>query len=165
VRVFPDVGHRPASDFRLSEEGDGVPRTVRKGRNQALFRQVNERIAEIAADYAVANGVADFVCECSHLGCTEQVKMPTTAYGRIRDELTTFIVLAGHEDLEHEEVVERHDGYLIVRSILGIAPASEQHPALDTRSPRVEPARGSAHAGDPREPTLSPEQRLESRSP
>jgi hypothetical protein len=98
-----------------------VPQVARKARNQALFREVNERIAELAAHFEVASGPQAFVCECSKLGCTELLLLPAAAYHRLRDDPTTFLVLTGHEDLDHETVVERTAGYLLVRNKPGVA--------------------------------------------
>jgi hypothetical protein len=106
--VPPDVNQR--------RRGIEVPQGARKARNQALFREVNERIAELAAHFEVASGPQAFVCECSQLGCTELLRLPAAAYRRLRDDPTTFLVLTGHEDLDHETVVERADGYLLIRS-------------------------------------------------
>ncbi|MFL5937171.1 MAG: hypothetical protein ACJ744_00895 [Gaiellaceae bacterium] len=92
-----------------------MPQVARKARNQALYREVNERIAELAAHFEVASGPQAFVCECSQLGCTELLQLPAAAYRRLRDDPTTFLVLTGHEDLDHETVVERADGYLLIR--------------------------------------------------
>jgi len=113
LRVRPDVDQR--------RRRNDVPQVARKARNQALFREVNERIAELAAHFEVASGPQAFVCECSQLGCTELLRLPATAYSRLRDDPTTFLVLAGHEDLDHETVLERTDGYLLVRNKPGVA--------------------------------------------
>ena len=83
-------------------------------RTESLFRDVNERIAETAERFDSDD--AAFVCECSQLGCSELLQLPAAAYGRLRDDHTTFLVLTGHEDLDHETVVERADGYLLVRN-------------------------------------------------
>jgi hypothetical protein len=110
-----------------------VPQVARKARNQALFREVNERIAELAAHFEVATGPQAFICECSQLGCTQLVELPAAAYSRLRDDPTTFLVLDGHEDLEHETVVEHAHGYLLVRNKTGVA-AQVAH---ETAKPRI----------------------------
>jgi hypothetical protein len=92
-----------------------VPQVARKAQNQTLFREVNERIAELAAHFEGASGPQAFACECSQLGCTELSQLAAAAYRRLRDDPTTFLVLTGHEDVDHETVVERADGYLLVR--------------------------------------------------
>jgi len=98
-----------------------MPRVGRKARNQALFRQVNERIAEQAAGWEVQTEAQSFVCECSHTSCTEQIELPVLAYARVREDPTTFLILPGHEDLEHEEVLTDEGSYLIVRNRPGLA--------------------------------------------
>jgi len=104
-----------------SDEGFDLPQRARKAKNQALFREVNERIAELAARFGVASGPQAFICECSQVGCTECLELPVAAYARVRDDPATFLVLAGHEDLDHELVLERSDGYLLVRNKPGVA--------------------------------------------
>lgn len=92
-----------------------MPRDERKAKNQALFRQVNERMAETAATLdAGAGAVQAFICECSHIGCRELVEIPTALYERVRVDPALFLVLSGHEDLGHEKIVEDHGDHLIV---------------------------------------------------
>jgi hypothetical protein len=98
-----------------------MPQAERKARNQALFRQVNERIAEQASSWDVQSETQTFVCECSHIGCSEQIELSVLAYERVREDSTTFLVLPGHEDLEHERVLADQGDYLIVRNKPGLA--------------------------------------------
>jgi hypothetical protein len=100
-----------------------MPRVERKARNQALFRQVNERIAEQASNWEAQPEAQLFICECSRIGCTAQVELPALAYARVREDPTTFLILGGHEDLDHEEVLADEGNYLIVRNRPG--PAAE----------------------------------------
>lgn len=95
-------------------EEDDVPRSVRRQHNRALFRDVNERIAGLAPD--APGQLQEFICECSHLGCAAHMLLPLSAYAATRQEATTFLVVPGHEDSEHDEVVVRLPQYLIVRS-------------------------------------------------
>ena len=109
--------------FRESASGEefDLPQPARKVQNQALFREVNERIAELAAHFEVATGPQSFICECSQVWCTKRLELPIAAYTRLRDDPATFLILAGHEDLDHETVVERSAGYLLVRNKPGVA--------------------------------------------
>jgi len=104
-----------------SDEKFDLSQPARKAKNQALFREVNERIAELAARFEVATGPQTFICECSQAGCTEYLELPVAAYTRSRDDPATFVIRAGHEDLDHETVLERTDGYLLVRNKPGVA--------------------------------------------
>jgi len=88
------------------------PRELRVGRNQDLFREVNERIAELAVH--TPGDIFIIVCECANTGCAEMVKLPLEEYGRIRSEPGLYVVLFGHEGTEPVE--ERHSDYLVVRT-------------------------------------------------
>jgi hypothetical protein len=89
-------------------------REERIARNEALFRNVNERVRELATQFADAEPVA-FVCECGQSDCAESLPVPLSDYERIRADSTQFIVAPGHEVPEVERIVERKDGYDVVR--------------------------------------------------
>jgi hypothetical protein len=93
------------------------PREERLAQNEALFREVNERIAEVATHFIeveTTGEVVEFTCECGHLECAERLAMTVAEYETIRAESTRFAVLPGHELPEVESVVERHPTYLVV---------------------------------------------------
>ena len=60
----------------------------RLARNQALFREVNERVEKIAGD----NNAVEFVCERSNTECIESVELTLAAYERIRSNSTWFVI-------------------------------------------------------------------------
>jgi len=93
-----------------------VPQAERQARNQALFREVNDRIAELSAGWDVATEKQLFFCECSHTGCTAKMLIPVADYAQIREDPTACLVFPGHEELEREEVLVRLPDYLIVRN-------------------------------------------------
>jgi hypothetical protein len=78
---------------------------VRIARTEALFRSVNERIAESAARFSASS--TRFVCECSDQACTERVEATLDEYEGVRAEPTHFLLRPGHEDTRVERVVER----------------------------------------------------------
>lgn len=98
-----------------------MPRVSRKAQNQALFREVNERIAELLTRLDGEAGTQSFICECSHTGCTDMIDVPLATYSRVRDDPTLFLLAAGHQDPSHEAVVEDLGGYLIAKIKPGIA--------------------------------------------
>ncbi len=73
-------------------------------------RRVNEAI-ERGTESASA---AVFVCECGNLGCTATVELTIAEYEEVRTGFVRFLVIPGHEIESVEDVVERHDGYLVV---------------------------------------------------
>jgi|SRR6186713_460874 len=105
-------------------------RAERQGRNESLFREVNERIAEVNQTFHV-EGRSEFLCECSRDECKEPVSISIDEYEGIRQESTRFFVLDGHEDLSVERVIERNERYIVVEKIGDAADEAED---LDPRS-------------------------------
>ncbi len=72
-------------------------RQRRAGENEALFRQVNERVEGLAETFAVVTGDLAVVCECAKLGCLEQIRVTPTIYESVRARPDHFIVRPGHK--------------------------------------------------------------------
>jgi hypothetical protein len=105
-------------------------RAERQGRNESLFREVNERIAEVNQTFQV-DGRAEFLCECSRNECKQPVSISLAEYEQVRESPTRFFVLPGHEDESVERVVEANERYVIVEKIGDAADEAED---LDPRS-------------------------------
>jgi hypothetical protein len=75
------------------------------GRNEALFRQVNERLKEIGEGFSVVAERADFICECSDERCAQQVQLTLADYERVRSDSRWFLLVRGHERPEIESIV------------------------------------------------------------
>jgi hypothetical protein len=93
-----------------------TPSLERLARNEALFRQVNETIAELSGTWDDA-ATADhaFVCECADLDCREQIALTLDEYRHLRSRTDCFAVKPGHEmGPALERVVGRHCEYVIV---------------------------------------------------
>jgi hypothetical protein len=88
-------------------------RSERIGRNEALFREVNERIDQLRADLGGVNAF-DIVCECGVTECTERFSITGDEYRALRQDVHRFAVVPGHERPELERIVERRAGYLVV---------------------------------------------------
>lgn len=98
-------------------------RERRRLRNQALFRDVNERIREIGSVLDRDAGVADaleFFCECGDAECSQRLRLEVEDYLKVRERTDRFIVASGHADEELERVVERRDGYDVVELLRGV---------------------------------------------
>jgi len=87
----------------------------RLARNQALFREVNERLLELSEGFQ--DGSMQFVCECSSEDCTDTLTMNHDQYEAVRAHSTFFVVASGHEILEVEKVIDRNGGYTIVQKV------------------------------------------------
>jgi len=77
----------------------------RRAKTEALFRDVNERIAETAERFDATG--TEFICECSDPNCTHGVEASNSEYEKVREDPTTFLVLPGHEQDDIERVVSR----------------------------------------------------------
>jgi hypothetical protein len=85
----------------------------RAAMNEATFRKVNESM-EVGQD---PSGLLTFVCECGRLGCNQLIQLSRPEYESVRQNSRRFAILDGHELLEVEAVVERHDRYLVVEKV------------------------------------------------
>jgi len=84
----------------------------RRATTEALFRDVNERIAESAERFDAEE--TDFVCECADPNCTHRVTASLVEYEEVRDDPTTFLLLPGHEQGDIERVVSDRGRFRIV---------------------------------------------------
>jgi hypothetical protein len=87
----------------------------RRATTEALFRDVNERIAETAGRFDAAD--TEFVCECSDPNCTHRIEASLTEYEEVRDDPTTFLIAPGHEQSDIEQVVSRRGRFEIVKKV------------------------------------------------
>ena len=103
------------SDPRADEPNVDA-RARRAGENEALFRQVNDQIRELDRRLTVGEEETyGFVCECADGHCLERIQLSIGEYERIHSDPTRFAVVDGHEDTSVETVVERREGYSVVR--------------------------------------------------
>jgi hypothetical protein len=86
----------------------------RRARNEALFREVNERIRELSLMNA---GLVEFLCECGRPDCMTAFPVSLPDYKAVRDHDRRFIVRPEHVDPAIEVVVVRGDGYVVVEKI------------------------------------------------
>ena len=102
---------------------------VRLGRNEAIFRQINEGI-ERGQWPGEEDAPVGFRCECARLGCNDVIEVSLRDYEGVREHPRRFIVTPGHERLDVEIVVETRPGYLIVEKL---DQAGEEAEATDPR--------------------------------
>jgi hypothetical protein len=91
-------------------------RQERSAKNEALLREVNERIHEVGERLQVLpdDDQLDFRCECGRPDCENYVSMTASEYEHVRSDTDRFVLVPGHEDLEIERVMERAERYVIV---------------------------------------------------
>jgi len=81
--------------------------------NEAVFRDLNERIEEGHWPSDPDTPVA-FRCECAALGCNQLVDLTHAEYEHVRADPRRFLLVAGHEIEGVEVVVERHPTHVVV---------------------------------------------------
>lgn len=105
-------------------------RERRLAQNEALFREVNERV-ETLADRLGPDVPYEFLCECANADCTFRISLPLSVYESIRADPQRFVVLPLHYTPEVEDLVIEEDTHWVVRKT---GEAGEYVEHLDPRS-------------------------------
>lgn len=105
-------------------------REHRLAQNEALFREVNERVQAMAHQLG-PDVPYEFFCECANADCTFRITLPPSVYEKVREDAQQFVVLPLHYTPEIEDLVVEEDGYWIVRKT---GEAGEYVEHLDPRS-------------------------------
>jgi uncharacterized protein YifE (UPF0438 family) len=85
-------------------------------KNEALFREVNERIEEMKSGERQS---FEIVCECGDRECHQTFEVSFNDYTRVRNQPTHFFVLPGHEVQDVETVIERTTDFDVVEKHVG----------------------------------------------
>ncbi len=100
--------------------------TLRKDRiakNEAVFREVNERIGGLTPDQLQS---FEIVCECGDGECYQSLETSSADYVRVRANATHFFVVPGHEIPDVESVIESSTRFNVV-----VKHPDEQRIAID----------------------------------
>jgi hypothetical protein len=105
----------------------------RAGRNQSLFRDVNERVNDVNKAHGLWVTLSDWICECADETCTQPIELTPQQYETVRVDPTHFLVAPGpdHVVSDVERVIEQHPRYWVVSKV-GDAAVVATH--LDRRS-------------------------------
>ncbi len=106
------------------------PSLERLARNQALFREVNERIEQTVGN----NSKVEFVCECSDTECIETVELRISDYEEVRANPIRFVIKPGHEIDAIERVVSENGGFAVVEKHKAEGDLIEMDPRADEAS-------------------------------
>lgn len=86
---------------------------ARLAQNEALFREVNERLQERTP--LDPRSRISFVCECARTDCAARICLTRTEYEALRADPAQFAMLRDHVVPEIELVVRLADDYAVVR--------------------------------------------------
>jgi hypothetical protein len=88
---------------------------VKRARTEALFRDVNERIAESAQRFEADS--TQFVCECADPNCTHRLEATLDEYEQVREDGSTFMLAPGHAQTDIEVVRKDRGRFHIVEKV------------------------------------------------
>ena len=105
-------------------------RERRLAQNEALFKEVNERVRTVA--HRLGPDVPyEFLCECANADCTFRLVLPLEVYENIRSDPKQFVVLPLHYTPEVETLVSEDETHWVVRKT---GEAGEYVEQLDRRT-------------------------------
>jgi hypothetical protein len=90
------------------------PRERRLAQNEALFREVNEKVEAVAAVHGADDHVYEFYCECANADCSMQVRATIAEYEAVRAHPTRFLVVPEHWLPEVESVAAKQDNFWVI---------------------------------------------------
>ena len=116
---------------------------LRAARNQALYREVNEKIVALNEAFNdLLDAGSTWVCECHDENCTASMELTLGEYEQLRAHPNRFAVLPGHVKADVERVVEEHKRYLVAAKVgIGEAYAITNDPRAHDR-----PTSNASHA-------------------
>jgi hypothetical protein len=97
-----------------------MSREERIGMNEAVFRDVNERIQDVATAFDLTSEPLDLICECGDASCVARISLTRDDYEQLRSDPQLFAVAPGHVAPDVEEVVANRSGYDVVRKNKGV---------------------------------------------
>jgi hypothetical protein len=83
-------------------------------RTQSLFRAVNDNIRDLNNVFHAFGVPYVVTCECGEITCVDGVEIARETFERVRRRPRTFVVVPGHVNRLKENVIEEHDGYVVV---------------------------------------------------
>jgi hypothetical protein len=92
-------------------------RQVAAAKNQALYREVNERVRSLQSGWMSDSDEIGFVCECADDGCAVPLTLTLEEYEQVRRDSDAFAVASGHVYPEVEVVVSENERFTVVRKI------------------------------------------------
>jgi hypothetical protein len=92
-------------------------RARRLAENEALAREVNEHVGDVAAAWYAEDEQLEFMCECSLPDCQERIRLRMAEYAHVRSSPHWFVMVPDHLLAEIEREVERIGDHVVVEKI------------------------------------------------
>lgn len=112
----------------MAVDTDRGHRERRRGENEALFRELNERLSRREQPASSSGGRLKWICECEDEACTERIEMTGREYEELRADPTHFAVFPNEKHLsaDVERVVEKREEYWVVEKVREAAEIAEE---------------------------------------
>lgn len=89
-----------------------------EAKTRAMFRVVNERIAELGEGFQLA-GRTPFVCECGNRDCLARIELTRAEYETVRAHSRRFVLAVDHENPAVEIVVSDNGRFAVAETLVG----------------------------------------------
>jgi hypothetical protein len=99
--------------------------------NQAVARDANETVEDLAVSWDPPADPIDIRCECSRSDCRETLRVSLSEYEAVRNDSRHFLVVPGHVDERIDRVVGSVRAYALVEKV---GEAGEVADETDTRA-------------------------------
>jgi hypothetical protein len=141
VEKVNETNQDPASHHLPTTTESWRMSAQRNAENQAVFRTVNENIADLSDTLFAGDGQTEweFFCECGDAGCAERMVVPIRAYRDVRENGRRFLLLPGHENRAVERVVERQPAYFVVETFGRAGEVADAPAGKDGQAPLTAP--------------------------
>ena len=98
-------------------------------KNEAIFREVNERVAALDEAHAISKDEPwEFLCECGNADCTERISLTREEYELVRSNALHFAIRPDHVLPEIERVVHASERFVVVEKVVEEEIARETDP-------------------------------------
>lgn len=101
-------------------------RERRLAENELLFGAVNEEILSMRDRLPSGDDDLRILCECAHEDCSERLAVAVEEYRRVSEQPAWFALLPEHVVPDLEDVIEEHDGWVVVEKREPVKSALEQ---------------------------------------
>ena len=89
----------------------------RRALNQAVARDANEVVEEMATAWEPAADPLDIRCECSRPDCEAILRLTLAEYEEVRSEPRQFALVAEHVDPEIDRMIGSIRGYALIEKV------------------------------------------------
>lgn len=107
-------------------------RQRRIAKNEAMFRDINERLEQGLRQVQHAPELQEFVCECGDRECEQLVRLTFEEYEAVRRDSRHFAVVPGHVFPDTERVLSHNERFEVIEKF---GESVEVTDAADRRAP------------------------------